>query len=205
LTERANRLLGGTPRIEMQLGRIEEARKRLAALPPLQGSTDIPVALALTGATAQADAILQREMQLHPTDTLWQYVKGPEIRAAIAIVQNKPDVAIQSLQRTLPYDLRNYDVPTLRGQAYLMVRQPDLAEAEFHKIVDHPGIEPLSSNFALAHLGLARAYTMQNRQQDSLREYETFFNLWKDADTDLPVLHQARVEYKQLGGHVDHS
>jgi tetratricopeptide (TPR) repeat protein len=187
----------------VQLGRLDEARKRLAALPPIEGSTDIPVALALTGATAQADAILQREMQLQPTDTLWQDVKGPEIRAAIAIAQNKPDVAIQSLQRSIPYDLRNYDIPSLRGQAYLLAKQPDLAEAEFHKIVDHLGVEPLSSNFAMAHLGLARAYSMQNRQQDSRKEYETFFDLWKNADNDLPVLRQARVEYKQLGSLVD--
>jgi tetratricopeptide (TPR) repeat protein len=203
LTEHAKRLFGGTPRIEVQLGRLDEARKRLAALPPIEGSTDIPVALALTGATAQADAILQREMQLQPTDTLWQDVKGPEIRAAIAIAQNKPDVAIQSLQRSIPYDLRNYDIPSLRGQAYLLAKQPDLAEAEFHKIVDHLGVEPLSSNFAMAHLGLARAYSMQNRQQDSRKEYETFFDLWKNADNDLPVLRQARVEYKQLGSLVD--
>jgi tetratricopeptide (TPR) repeat protein len=198
LTEHANRLLGGTPRIEMQLGRLEEARRRLAALPPLQGSTDIPVALALTGATAQAEAILQRELQLQPTDTLWQDVKGPEIRAAIAVAENKPEVAIQSLQRSLPYDLRNFDVPSLRGQAYLLAKQPDLAEAEFHKIIDHPGVEPLSSNLRTAHLGLARAYALQHREQDSRREYERFFELWKDADSDLPVLQQARAEYSRL-------
>jgi DNA-binding winged helix-turn-helix (wHTH) protein/tetratricopeptide (TPR) repeat protein len=198
LTERANRLLGGMPRLELQLGRLDEARKRLAALPPLEGSTDIPVALALTGEVGPADVILQHEMQLHPTDTLWQDVSGPQIRAAVAIAQNKPDVAIQSLQKSLPYDLRNYDIPTLRGQAYLLAKQPDLAESEFHKIIDHPGVEPLSSNLAVAHLGLARAYALQGRRPESQKEYETFFSLWKQADADSPLLHQARAEFNHL-------
>jgi hypothetical protein len=29
-------------------------------------------------------------------------------------------------------------------------------------------------------------------------EYDRFFELWKDADADLPVLKQARLEYSRL-------
>jgi hypothetical protein len=28
--------------------------------------------------------------------------------------------------------------------------------------------------------------------------YQDFFRLWKDADADIPVLQQARVEYEKL-------
>ncbi len=191
-------MLGAAPRVEVELGRIDEARRRLHALPALEGSTDIPVALALTGQAAQAEAILRREMQLYPNDTLWQNVRGPQIRAALALAQKKPEQAIQALEPGRPYDLRTYDLPAMRGQAYLAAKQPALAEIEFHKIIDHPGVEPLSPNSALAHLGVARALAQQRNFAASRLEYETFFALWKDAPAGLPVLEQAHREYGSL-------
>jgi hypothetical protein len=32
----------------------------------------------------------------------------------------------------------------------------------------------------------------------SRQAYETFFQLWKDADVDLPVLIEAKGEYERL-------
>jgi hypothetical protein len=77
---------------------------------------------------------------------------------------------------------------------------------------------------ALAHLGLGRAYALEagagslgvpaarGEQQaagkmpalpgDALAKaraaYQDFFALWKDADTDVPILKQAKAEYTQL-------
>ena len=39
---------------------------------------------------------------------------------------------------------------------------------------------------------------LKNDAAASKREYETFFALWKDADTDVPILKQARIEYSRL-------
>jgi hypothetical protein len=50
----------------------------------------------------------------------------------------------------------------------------------------------------LAHLGLARAYALKNNMTGSRNEYEKFFTFWKDADANLPILKQARVENSQL-------
>ena len=66
------------------------------------------------------------------------------------------------------------------------------------KILANPGIDPLSPLYPLAHLGLARAYAMENNQAASRREYEKFFDMWKNADADVPVLKQARAEYSRL-------
>jgi tetratricopeptide (TPR) repeat protein len=198
LNERADRMQGAVPRMEVMLGRVEQARTQLRALPPLSGSTDIPVALALTGQIPQAEAILANEIKLRPNGTMVQNDRAPQIRAAIALNQNKPQDAIQGLQRSLPYDLHTYDIPTLRGLAYLAAKQPAQAEGEFHKIVDHPGLDPLSDHFALAHLGLARALAEETNYAASRVEYESFFTLFKDADLDLPVLLQARKEYAEL-------
>jgi tetratricopeptide (TPR) repeat protein len=195
MLERASRMKGGVPRIEAELGLIDDARKLLSSLPPIEGSTDIPVAWAETGDTARANEIVRRELGAHPDDTLWQNVRGPQILGAIALAEKKPAEAIEALRPGIPY---NAEMPAMRGRAYLALREPELAAIEFRKITDHPAVDPLSQNTALAHLGLARAYALQGNTPASVAEYEKFFELWKDADTDLPPLKSARTEYAHL-------
>jgi hypothetical protein len=50
----------------------------------------------------------------------------------------------------------------------------------------------------LARLGLARAYRLQHDRDDSRRAYQAFFDDWKDADPDVPVLRAAKAEYVAL-------
>ena len=199
MLERAKRVQGGIPRIEAELGLVDDARTLLHSLPPVNGSTDIPVALAEVGDTAQAEAILREDLLKFPEDTLWQDVNGPQIEAAIAIARNKPEAAIDALRRSLSSDLHSFEVATLRGLAYLAARQPGLAAVEFHKVVDHPTLDPRSHDLPLAHLGLARAEVLQGHVAEGRAEYEKLFALWKDADDDLPVLKAARLEYARLG------
>ena len=181
-----------------ELGLIDDARKLLHSLPPINGSTDIPVAMADVGEGLQAEAILRQNLVKFPDDTLWQNVKGPQIRVAIAMSRHKPEEAIEALRPGLPYDMRSFTLPAMRGRAYLAARQPSLAAIEFHKIIDHPTIEPLSHELPLAHLGLARADALLGDLAGSRAEYERVFALWKDADPDLPVLKDAHLEYARL-------
>ena len=198
MLERANRMQGVVPRIEAEMGLIDDARKLLHSLPPINGSTDIPVAMAEVGEDSQAETILRQNLEKFPDDTLWQNVKGPQIQVAIAMFRHKPEEAIEALRPGLPYDMRSFTLPAMRGRAYLAARQPSLAAVEFHKIIDHPTIDPLSHDLPLAHLGLARAYALQGDVAGSRDEYEKFFAMWKDADPDLPVLKDAHLEYDGL-------
>ena len=198
LPERAARMEGGLPRIEAEIGLIDGARDRLSQLPPINGSTDIPVAWAEVGEISKADEIVKKAMSDHPEDTLWQYLKGPQIRAAIALFQHKPDDAIAALQPAIPYELRDFDVPSMRGRAYLAARQADLAAIEFRKIIDHSTVNPISYAIPLAHLGLARAYAMQGNVAGSRQEYERFLELWKDSDADIPAKNSAYFELAHL-------
>jgi len=68
------------------------------------------------------------------------------------------------------------------------------AVKEFQKIIDHRGVEPLSPYYALAHLGLARA---SSSKEESRKKYDEFFSLWKDADPDIVILRQAKLEYER--------
>ena len=39
---------------------------------------------------------------------------------------------------------------------------------------------------------------MQGQKDESRKEYQTFFSLWKDGDADGAVLRQAHLEYAAL-------
>jgi len=51
---------------------------------------------------------------------------------------------------------------------------------------------------ALAHLQLARAYALSGDKTQAKSAYQEFLALWKDADPDIPILKQAKVEYAKL-------
>jgi DNA-binding winged helix-turn-helix (wHTH) protein/tetratricopeptide (TPR) repeat protein len=199
MQERANRMAGGVPRLQTYMGQLDLARKTISEIKPADDSTDFPVALALTGDIVRAEAMYHHDLQTIGKATLFQYYDGPQIASSIAMARHKPEDAITALSPAIPYNLRSTEVSALRGNAYLALHQPQLAIVEFQRIADFPGVEPWSPNVALCHLGLARAYTQQNKPADARREYEIFFTLWRDADNDLPILKQARAEYAQLG------
>jgi hypothetical protein len=90
----------------------------------------------------------------------------------------------------------------MTGRAYLAAKKPAEAEAAFRKVIDHPGIEPLSYNYPLAQLGLARALAAQGKLVDASQVYKVVLAIWKDADPDLLRLRDAKAEYAKLGGTV---
>jgi hypothetical protein len=51
---------------------------------------------------------------------------------------------------------------------------------------------------ALAHLQLGRAYAMSNESAKAKAAYQDFFNLWKDADPDIPILKDAKAEFAKM-------
>jgi hypothetical protein len=84
------------------------------------------------------------------------------------------------------------------GEAYLAARRGKEAAAEFQKILDHRDMvlnEPIG---ALAHLQLARAYSIEGETAKSRRADQDFLTLWKDADPDIPIFKQANAEYAKL-------
>jgi eukaryotic-like serine/threonine-protein kinase len=190
-------LLAST-RMLAEEGHTLEARKLLDTLPTPSGMTDPVVAMAEVGEETRALAIVKQELARHPADTLWTGNKGPQIQAAIFLARHQTREAIDVLRPSIPYDLRNFDLPLLRGRAYLADHQPAAAELEFRKILDHPGVDPLSYEYPLAQLELARALTAKGEVNQSHAEYEKFLNLWKDADPDEPLLRAARQENRRL-------
>ena len=200
--DEANRILESTARILAEFGLPDSARSTLGRIEPgvsgAEPSVDVPVAWAELGETTRAQAILDRALEAHPSATMIKENEAPQIRAAIALNQHRPEDAILALEPAAPYDLSSFQLPAMRGRAYLQAKHPELAEAEFHKILDHPGIEPLSPNYALARLGLARSLVQQDKLVDATFAYKIVLAIWKDADPDLPRLKEAKAEYAKI-------
>jgi tetratricopeptide (TPR) repeat protein len=200
----------GTALREVELGNLEQARADAEAAVQLAPNRDVramaALALARAGDTAEAEKLAAELDKEFPLDTLVQKYRLPTIRAAIALQCNDPGRAVELLQVSSGIELGDagYLLPVyLRGDAYLMLRNGNAAATEFQKFIDHYG---LVANFpwgTVARLGLARAYALDAAKDSGARykahaAYQNFLTLWNDADPDLPVYQQAKVEYAKL-------
>jgi hypothetical protein len=115
------------------------------------------------------------------------------------INRNNPAEAVQLLEPAKRFEAAAEFWPQyVRGLAYLRLKSGNEAAAEFQKILDNRGQAPLSALYPLAHLGLARAAALTGDLSKSRKAYQDFVALWKDADSDLPVLKEAKQEYEKL-------
>jgi eukaryotic-like serine/threonine-protein kinase len=166
------------------------------------------LALAYAGETDRAQAVADDFAKRYPEDTVVQLIYVPTLRAKIALNHSNAEEALDILRVAAPYELgltalSYYNWPNLypvyvRGEAYLAARQGREAAGEFQKILNHRGVvlnEPIG---ALAHLQLGRAYALSGDTAKAKAAYQDFLTLWKDADPDIPILQQAKVEYAKL-------
>jgi eukaryotic-like serine/threonine-protein kinase len=144
-----------------------------------------------------------------PEDSSVRFNYLPAIRAVLALDREEPEHALEFLQVAVPHEL---GIPPssisglfgalypvyVRGQAYLAAHKGAAAAAEFKKILDHCGVVTNDPIGALARLQLARAYVLGGDATRAKSSYEDFLTLWKDADPDIPILKQAKVEYAKL-------
>ena len=86
----------------------------------------------------------------------------------------------------------------VRGEAYLALREPAKAAAEFQKILDHRGIVLADPVGAMARLQLGRAFALSDDRPKAKAAYQDFLTLWKEADPEIPIFKQARAEYTRL-------
>ena len=162
--------------------------------------------LARAGEAAKAEAIATELEVDYPKNTVLMLFRLPSIKAAIALARNDPSSALTFLEPARRSEL-GQPTPSgfaplypvyLRGQAYLMLHNGPAATAEFHKILDNPGIVLNFPLGALARLQLARAATLGEDRTAARDAYGEFLALWKDADSDVPVLIAAKAELARL-------
>jgi tetratricopeptide (TPR) repeat protein len=166
-------------------------------------------ALALAGDLPRSRALADDLAREFPEDTSVQFMYLPALRALFSLHSHDPAAAIQALQIASRYDLALGGVGFrgrfgglypiyARGRAYLAANQPAQAAAEFQRILDHRSIVLVDPMDAMARLQLARAHALSGDAVKAKAAYEDLLTLWKDADPDIPVVREARAEYRLL-------
>jgi DNA-binding winged helix-turn-helix (wHTH) protein len=163
----------------------------------------LALALARSGRATEAGELADQASAERPEDTLVQHYFIPTIRAAIKMQQHDPATAIDLLRGTEKYDLAFtgfvYLYPAyIRGLAYLELGDGRSAAAQFQKLIDNPGFTVRHVTGRLAWLQVGRAQKMMGEETAARKSYETFLDLWKNADPDLPIYQQAKAEYAKL-------
>jgi class 3 adenylate cyclase len=166
------------------------------------------LALARASDSDRAETIANNLAELYKQDTFVNHYWLPSIKATIEIDRGNPKRAIEILQLAAPYELATPEnVPTvgttlypvyIRALAHLALHQGKEAAAEFQKIIDNRTVVQNFVTGALAHLGLGRAYALQGDTVKARAAYQDFLALWKNADPDIPVLKEAKLEYAKL-------
>ena len=160
--------------------------------------------LARTGDTVRAQKLIDELTKEFPTDTTLNAVALPLARAMIALQRGKPAEAVTALEPSLPYELgagpsgAGYFPMHICGEALLKAHEGAKAAAEYQKILDHQGIDPINPLYALARLGSGRAYVLQGDTAKAKTAYQDFLAAWKDADPEVPILKTAKAEYAKL-------
>lgn len=154
-------------------------------------------AFAYAGDLARAEAMADKLDRMAPEDTIQQNVFLPLIRSVVERQRGNSAKAVDLLARAEQVDY-SLDVNYQRAQAYLAAGDSAKAVAELQKLLDRRGAGWWQAYAPLAQLGIARAHAMQGDRELSRKAYDIFFTTWKDADPDIPILRQAKVEYKKL-------
>jgi len=157
------------------------------------------LALALCGDIGQAQALVDELAKEYPQFTIVNGIWLPPIRAALELDRNNAAQALTDLEPATRYEAAGeFWSQYLRGQAYLKLNKGAEAAAEFQKIVGSRGQAPLSALYPLAHVGLARAATLQGDSAKARKAYQDFFTFWKDADPEISILIEAKKEYEKV-------
>ncbi|HTR25500.1 MAG TPA: winged helix-turn-helix domain-containing protein [Terriglobales bacterium] len=207
---------------EAMFGNQLEARRHAEAalkIAPSSQHVQIQVALALAMAheSARARMLARGLAKQFPLDTQVQSMWLPTINAQLALAESKADVALGQLAALTPTELGAVPFNTsvsclypvyLRAEAYLQDGKGAAAAGEYQKILDHSGIVWNCPTGALARVGIARANVLEARTSQGVgadaartrarNAYKEFLNLWKDADSEVPILKHAKAEYAKL-------
>ena len=199
LEEAASDILIYQAAVEVSFGLPAAARSTLAITRNNdKDSPDLAIVQAQLGDLGAAEKFIAAHGPDTNPGTLMTNVDLPRVRARLSLARNNPLEAIAALEPAVPFEMANYTVPTVRAEAWMAANRADMAATEYHKILSNPGVDSLSPLYALAHLGMARAWSHQGKIPESRVEYEHFFTAWKEADQDLPLLKQAHAEYAKL-------
>jgi tetratricopeptide (TPR) repeat protein len=189
----AGRKAEGLRRLDEELRRGIHPAAKIDAVKVLMSAGEFDRATRLLDEIEGARGLRRPE----PEDT---FIKA--YRASLDAVAGRADRAFARFADLEPFDLGyayGYIPLFERALAHERLGNWALARAAFEKLLANPTISSGRKLLPLAELGVARTLAREGDVAGSRRFYEKFFERWKNAEPDLPVLLQARREYHRLG------
>ena len=182
---------------ERAMRRVEaELRQRLGPIARMEAAT-----AAISAGRMDVAQRLLDEIDREGRPGLWGETLSRTNRAAVAASRGHVREALDLLAPLQAIELGyGYGLEPLFRRALLHQQDRDWANARaaYEKILAHSTIDSGRKFLPHARLGVARALAGAGDRAGSRGAYERFFEAWKGADPDLPVLLEARREYKAL-------
>ena len=174
---------------------------RLSRTPSVMG--DVGTTLAILRQDQKAIALADEIQRTRPNDTIAINVTVPMIRAITALrptnpAKADPAKAIDFVNTAALYARARAGVFYARGIAYEQAGRYADAQQDFQKIMDLKSRNGPDILFVVAQLELGRLFQKQGDTPKARIAYQDFFAAWKDADPDVPLLHEAKAEYAKL-------
>jgi hypothetical protein len=120
------------------------------------------------------------------------------MRALMSIAEGKPEAAPPLLE-PLAFESRNYELVLVWSMANVLSARWEPALKGLNFLIAERSQRGFNAMKPYGMAMLGRAYAELGRTADARKAYQAFFDLWKDADPDVPLLVKAREEFAKLG------
>jgi len=174
---------------------------RLSRILSVEGN--VATTFAILRQDQKAFALADEIQRAYPNNTFVINVTVPMIRAIAALrpanpAKADPAKAIDFLNTAALYARANAGVFYARGMAYEQAGHYAEAQQDIQKVLDMKSRNGPDVIFVIAQLELARVFQKQSDAAKARVAYQNVLADWKDADPDVPLLHEAKAEYAKL-------
>ncbi|HWI16608.1 MAG TPA: serine/threonine-protein kinase [Vicinamibacterales bacterium] len=191
---------------EAIMGLVDEAKARVAAL-ERDGLTneqtfdDQLVIAALTEDAAWARDVLPRAVaeQKASGPASDGGVDGAKLVNAIALLAERRPAEAAAMMEPISFRIGLHDLISIWSIAKMRAGDAASALKGFTFLVSPEAHNGLNTSYAYSHAMLGRLYAQLGQPGEARKHYQRLFELFKDADPDLPMLMQAREEFAKLG------
>lgn len=190
---------------EALAGLHEQARARVSAanrdgLLDEAALEERMVVAAITADAEEARELLAPALEAHKKaagDRPGAHEEERIIRALAELAQQRPQAALELLE-PVSFDVSHSEVVNIWSLARMQAGDLPAAAKGLAFISSRDARNDVSGTAAFAHAMLARVQAQLGQAAEARTTYERFFELWKDADPDVPLLVQAREEFARL-------
>ena len=158
----------------------------------------VPSVLFLSGDAPTATALYDTMRKRFAQDRMFVDVWMPATDAARALAASNHQAALDALTAATGHERRHPHLALLRGRALLGLGRAAEAVPAFERAFAGRLVSAPSVLGPAAQVWLARAYAAAKDTAAARRTYQDAFVAWRDADSDLPLLVEARAEYDAL-------